>query len=70
MTPSSLEKALIERAKAENPAFKDFIWSVFGVRFTNKLGKDVMAVDLTAVGKTPHITTACIHMDILMDEQL
>lgn len=70
MTPSSLEKTLIERAKAKNPAFKDFIWSVSDVRFTNKLGKDVMAVDLAAVGKTPHITTACIHIDVGMEERL
>ena len=67
MTPSSLEKTLIERAKAENPAFKGFSWSVSGVRFTNKLGKDVMAVDLTAVHKS---TTACIHLDIGMGDSL
>lgn len=67
MTPSRLEKALIERAKAKNPAFKDFSWSVSDVRFTNKWGRDVMSVDLTAVHKS---TTACVHMDILMDEQL
>lgn len=74
MTPSSLEKALIERAKAENPAFKNFVWSVSDVRFTNKLGKNVMAVDLTAANKVPlgcpHSTIACIHIDVGMEEQL
>lgn len=67
MTPSSLEKTLIKRAKAKNPAFKDFIWSVSDVHFTNKLGKDVMAVDLTAVHKS---MTACIHLDIGMGDLL
>ncbi len=70
MTPSRLEKALIERAKAKNPAFKDFIWSVSDVHFTNKLGKGVMAVDLTAVDKTPPSTIACIHIDVGMEERL
>lgn len=67
MTPSNLEKTLIERAKAKNPAFRDFSWSVSDVRFTNKLGKDVMAVDLCASAKN---TVAYVHLDIGMGDLL
>lgn len=67
MTPSSLEKTLIERAKAKNPAFRGFSWSVSDVRFTNKLGKAVMAVDLCASAKN---TVAYVHLDIGMGERL